>query len=232
MSLIGRPLSARRVYLPWVAVAAVASASAGLLQLAGSTSDLERYLGPLPPAATMAAVGAAGLGALVLLERRGYWRRACESRTLRGLAVATAATLPFAAAAIAVDMLVGFPEDTNVRWPAAWLFYPVIAVAAETVFHLLPLAGLTWLSGIRLRGRGLDRRAAALMVPTAAVEPAAQVLLGSALPLFVLPHVFVFGLVQLILLRRYGYVPMLWFRVCYYLLWHVLWGGARLPLLF
>ena len=40
------------------------------------------------------------------------------------------------------------------------------------------------------------------------------------------------GLVQLTLLRRYGYLPMLWFRVCYYLLWHVLWGEARLQLLF
>ncbi len=230
MGLIGRPLSTRRAYLPWVAAAAAASVGAGLLQLAGSTSDLARYLGPLPPAATVAALGAAGLGALALLERRGYWRRACDSRTVRGLALATVATLPFVAIAVTVDLAIGFPEDTNITWPAAWLFYPAIAVAAETVFHLLPLAGLTWLSGIRLQGRGLSRRTAALMVPTAAVEPAAQVLLGSALPAFVMPHVFVFGLVQLVLLRRYGYVPMLWFRVCYYLLWHVLWGAARLRL--
>jgi hypothetical protein len=47
-----------------------------------------------------------------------------------------------------------------------------------------------------------------------------------------MPHVYVLGVVHLILLRRYGYLPMLWFRVCYYLLWHVLWGAARLPLLF
>gem|GEM_PF-6781297 len=39
-------------------------------------------------------------------------------------------------------------------------------------------------------------------------------------------------LVQLILLRRYGYLSMIWFRVFYYLLWHVLWGEARLALLF
>ena len=64
------------------------------------------------------------------------------------------------------------------------------------------------------------------------MEPVAQLALGSALPAFVVPHVFVFGLVQLVLLRRYGYVPMLWFRLVYYLLWHVLWGAARLSLLF
>ncbi len=232
MGLTGRPLSTRRAYLPWVAAAAAATAGAGLLHLAGSASELERYLGSLPPAATMAAISAAGLGALVFLERRGFWRRACDARTARGLAVATVATLPFAAVAIAVDATAGFPQETNVAWPAAWLFYPVIAVAAETVFHLLPLAGVTWLTGIRLRGRTIDGRAMALIVPTAAVEPTAQALLGSALPAFVMPHVFVFGLVQLALLRRYGYVPMLWFRVCYDLLWHVLWGGARLQLLF
>ena len=222
--------STRRAYLPWVATAGAATAAVGLLRLAGS-SDFERFLGPLPPTLTMAALGVAGLGALGVLERHGFWRRACASRTARGLAVATLATLPFAVVAIAVDVVVGFPQDTNVAWPDAWLFYPAIAVAAETVFHLLPLAGLTWLSGSRMRGRSIDGRTAALIVPTAAVEPAAQVLLGTALPAFVMPHVFVFGLLQLSLLRRYGYLPMLWFRVCYYLLWHVLWGGARLELL-
>ena len=232
MSLIGRPLRTRRTYLPWVATVAAASAGAGLLRLAGATSDLQRYLGPLPPAMTVAALGAAGLGALAFVERRGFWRRACGSRTVRGLAVATAAALPFAAVAITVDVTVGFPRETNAAWPAAWLFYPVIAVVAETVFHLLPLGGLVWLTGARFRGRALDRRAVAFIAPTAAVEPAAQVLLGSALPAFVMPHVFVFGLVQLALLRRYGYLPMLWLRVCYYLLWHVLWGGARLQVLF
>jgi hypothetical protein len=42
---------------------------------------------------------------------------------------------------------------------------------------------------------------------------------GGSLPAFV---------VQLILLRHCGYTPMLWFRVCYYLLWRVLRGQARL----
>ena len=105
-------------------------------------------------------------------------------------------------------------------------------MAAETVFHLLPLAGFIWVSGARFRGRAIDSWAAALIVPTAAVEPAFQLLLGSALAPFVMPHVFLFGMVQLVLMRRYGYLPMLWMRVAYYLLWHILWGNARLQLLF
>jgi hypothetical protein len=36
----------------------------------------------------------------------------------------------------------------------------------------------------------------------------------------------------MLLLRRFGYVPMVAFRLFYYLAWHVLWGQARLGLLF
>lgn len=220
-----------RGYGPWMALSVAATVAAATLRLGGE-DGFERFLGPLPPALTVAAAGAAGLGALRFLERQGFWRRACASRTLRGLVVASVATLPLAAAAIATDIAVGFPQDTNVAWPAAWLLYPAMALVAEAVVHLLPLAGLVWVTGWRWRGRALDRRSWSVIVPAAAVEPAVQVALGSALPAFVMPHVFLIGLVQLALLRRYGYLPMLWFRLCYYLLWHLLWGRARLELLF
>jgi hypothetical protein len=42
----------------------------------------------------------------------------------------------------------------------------------------------------------------------------------------------VISVAQLLVLRRYGYLSMLSFRVNYYLIWHVLWGRARLALLF
>ncbi len=224
-------MSRLRRYAPWIAVSAAATAGAAALVLNGST-DFERFMGPLPPVATVAAAGAAGLGALRFLERRGFWREACSARTLRGVSVATVATLPFAVLAIAADLSAGFARDANVTWPAAWLFYPSVLVVAETVFHLLPLAGLMALTGARLAGRAIDRRTAALIAPVAAVEPAVQVALGTALPGFTAVHVYLIGLVQLALLRRYGYVPMLWFRLCYYLWWHILWGAARLELRF
>jgi hypothetical protein len=142
------------------------------------------------------------------------------------------ALLPFAAAAIAADLTAGFPRDTNVPWPHAWLLYPSIALVAEVAFHLLPLAGLAWVTGSRFRGRRIDTRTMALVVPVAAVEPVAQIALGTGLPAFTVVHVYAFGVVQLLLLRRYGYLPMLWFRLGYYLLWHILWGAARLELLY
>ena len=226
-----RRRSLLRRYAPWLLLSAAATTGAAILARTG-TDDFERFLGPSPPALTVAAAGLAGLGALWFLERRGFWRDACLARTLRGVAVATLASLPFAALAIAADLIGGFPRDTNVAWPGAWLFYPSVLVVAETAFHLLSLAGLMALTGTRLTGRAIDRRAAALIAPVAAVEPVAQVALGSALPGFTAVHVYLIGLVQLTLLRRFGYVPMLWFRLCYYLSWHILWGAARLELRF
>jgi len=218
-------------YRPWVAISVAATASAALLHLSGDSS-FDRFLGGAPPALVVAAAGVAGLAALDSLERRGFWDRACRSRTVHGLAVASVALLPFAAAAIVADLVAGFPRETNVFWPQAWLLYPAIALVAEAAFHLLPLAGLAWVTGSQLHGRRIDARTMALVLPVAAVEPVVQIALGTGLPAFTVVHVYAFGVVQLLLLRRYGYLPMLWFRLGYYLLWHILWGAARLELLY
>ena len=41
-----------------------------------------------------------------------------------------------------------------------------------------------------------------------------------------------FGLVQLYVFRRFGFIPMFVFRLAYYARWHVGWGALRLRLLF
>jgi hypothetical protein len=220
-----------RSYAPWVAVSGVATLGAAALEATGC-HGLQRFLGPLPPVITVATAGAAGLGGLMFLEDRGFWRSSTNSETVRGIVVATAAAIPLAAVAIGVDVALGFPRDTNLEWPEAWLAYLAIAVVAETAFHLLPLTGLVWLTRSHFTDLRLDGKAWALILTTAAVEPVAQLALGSAQRAFVVPHVFIIGVVQLLLLRRYGYLSMLCFRVSYYVIWHVLWGRARLALLF
>jgi hypothetical protein len=40
------------------------------------------------------------------------------------------------------------------------------------------------------------------------------------------------NLCQLLIFRRYDFISMYTFRIAYYMLWHVLWGYARLRLLF
>ncbi len=221
----------RRCLAPWVAVSGVAVLGAATLAATGS-SGLERFIGGLPGPVVVAAAGAAGLGALTFLERRGFWSCSTRATMLRGIGVAAAAALPLAAVAIGVDVAVGFPSDTNVAWPQAWVVYPVIAVVAETAFHLLPLSALVGLTRSHFHDLRLTERTWVLVLAAAAVEPVAQAVLGSGLLPFVVPHVFLIGVVEMLLLRRFGYLPMVAFRLLYYLVWHVLWGHARLELLF
>ena len=221
----------RRCLAPWVAVSGVAVLGSATLAATGS-SGLERFIGRLPGPFVVAAAGAAGLGALTFLERRGFWSCSTLATMLRGIGVAAVAALPLAAVAIGVDVAGGFPSDTNVAWPQAWVVYPVIAVVAETAFHLLPLSALVGLTRSHFDDLRLTARMWVLVLAAAAVEPVAQGVLGSALLPFVVPHVFLIGVVEMLLLRRFGYVPMVAFRLLYYLAWHVLWGQARLGLLF
>ena len=172
------------------------------------------------------------MGALAFLERRGFWRCGDRATIVRGVGLAGAAALPMAAVAIGVDVAAGFPRDTNVAWPQAWVVYPVIAVVAETAFHLVPLSALVWLTRSRLDDLQFTARMWVQVLAAAAVEPVAQAALGSSLLAFVIPHVFLVGVIEMLLLRRFGYVPMVAFRLLYYLAWHVLWGHARLELLF
>jgi hypothetical protein len=45
-------------------------------------------------------------------------------------------------------------------------------------------------------------------------------------------HLTILGLVQLWVFWRFGFAWMLGFRLAYYALWHVVWGAARLEVLF
>jgi hypothetical protein len=143
----------RKAYVPWVIAACGAVVAAAVLRATGP-SGFERFLGPLPPVLTVAAAGAVGFGTLRFLEERGYWATKRATRMGRSLALATVIAFPFAAAAILVDVAVGFPEDINIAWPRSLLFYPAIALVAETAFHLVPLAAAMWLGRVRLEDGG------------------------------------------------------------------------------
>ena len=175
-----------------------------------------------PPLMMLAIAAVAGTAAIWSLRRAGFFAPVPGS----GLRAAFWWATALAPLAVLVDLASPFAAETNVAWPAAWLFYPAIAVVAEAVLHLAPLAlvfaatGRAWLS----------------ILAAALTEPALQTALNAELPGwqrgFVAGQVLVFGLAGLTLFRRHGIAALVALRVVYYLWWHVLWGSARLPLLF
>ena len=50
--------------------------------------------------------------------------------------------------------------------------------------------------------------------------------------MFSAAHLMVFGVAQVWMFWRFGFVWMLGFRLAYYALWHLAWGALRLELLF
>jgi hypothetical protein len=195
-----------------------------------------KYEGDLDPLLVITVVSIVGAICLIALEADAWFRILSPDTTLRSVCRAATPALLFALAIVGADLVLRFPEDTNVAPPHALLFYPAMAYVAEVVFHALPLAVL--LVGLRpLRDR-LPRERLALLgvVTTALLEPTFQLHFEEA-PLswaggFVWLHVFAFNLAQLRVLRRHDFVSMYTFRIVYYLCWHVVWGVLRLRVLF
>lgn len=206
-------------------IAAPMIAVAGAAAIGGE--PFARFFGPVEPLLVVAAATALGSAALYLLAGRHGFAIA----RLRGLGPAVAVAVAMAGAAIALDLLARFPRDINVRWPESLVFYPVIALVVESLFHLTPVAILVF----ALRGRRYWIAAAAVSL----LEPAFQLAAGTgawgaplAAHVYLAVHLYAFNLCQLYLFRRRGFAAMLGFRVAYYLCWHVAWGEARLQLLF
>ncbi len=210
---------ALRIHL---AAAGGAGALALILSVAGDPA-FARVLGPLPGWAAVLILALAGALALPTLERTLMAGSAGLGQTARLTALGAAFALPM----VALDTIRPFPADINVPLPAALAFYPAIAFVAETAFHILPLALLT-----RLLPGSRGVWPAILMV--AAIEPGYQVALGDGDPrdIAMAAWLYLFALFQLSAFRRHGIAALFATRLGYYLVWHILWGAARLPVLF
>jgi hypothetical protein len=180
----------------------------------------------LAPLVMLVISGALGLTALWSLRQSGFFRTSDEglfAGSLLAALLATVLVLP----TIVLDIVSPFPQTINVPLPDALVFYPTIALVAQTVFFLVP-AALVF---------ALTRRPAPAILIAALVEPVFQVTFGfsealTGLDILLGLQIFVISLVQLLLFRRYGLFAMLSFRLVYYLHWHILWGQLRLGLLF
>lgn len=206
-------------------IAACFAAASAILFLSPAGRDrFGAFAAGAPPLLMLAVATVLGAVAIGSLRRNGFFAQAEQRGT--GLAAAARLASVLALPPILADLASPFPEAANVPWPDAWLFYPAIAVVAVAVLQLAPLALAQAFTG----------RAWLAIATAALTEPALQAVYSLGQPgwqiAFVAGQVFLAGLAGLILFRRHGIGALIWFRLVYYLLWHILWGAARLPLLF
>jgi hypothetical protein len=141
-----------------------------------------------------------------------------------------------------LEMLRDLPSPKTGIWvalPAGVFFYSYGAILLEVLLRLFGLPLLLWLlSNLLLRGRlrGAMFWVAALAIAWYEPLPSLQHSLAEQ------PHVawvgliykslvsplFIGNLVGALLARRYGWLSALQLRLSQYLVWHILYGGARL----
>lgn len=202
---------------------------AGLSLLDGAV--LARYIGSLHPMLVAAlAVSIGGVCFSVLVPDSGF-AVIRAGATRQGIGIAILVATAFAAVIIVADtFFVRYPRDINAPVPVALALYPALGLVVEIIFHVLPVT-LLWLV---LRMLGLAARRgwmAAALIVVAAIEPTFQMWL-EVQPGFTWVHVFLFNCAQLSLFKRYDFVTMASLRFFYYVGWHMVWGVARLHLLF
>ena len=153
------------------------------------------YFGSIPPTLAILSLSIAGAIGLQFLQQYGRFRVCDRSSLLHGLTLSSVLAVLFAAIVLAVDLTVGFPEDINVPWPWSALFYPVMAYAAEMVFHVIPLALIQVLSATGHSNRQPRCMIEACIPAVALLEPAFQWYTGysgkpfSGMGVYVVSHV-------------------------------------------
>lgn len=216
--------------LPVLCLATIVAAL--VLQLRGSAA-FDPYFGPVAPVPGTSVLVLTLLGALTFLRSRDWFAidrpSSGPARFRFPVLLGTVLSVP----PVFVDLAGGFPPDLNVLPPDSLLFYPAIAVVAETVFHVVPLALLLLVLPPLLGSP--DRRHLLLgcLLVAALPEPVFQVLAGFGdsprwANLFVGVHLVVFSSVGLWLFDRHGFLSLLTLRLAYYVWWHLVWGVLRL----
>jgi hypothetical protein len=191
-----------------------------------------RYLGGTDPVAAMLVVSVLAFASLAYLRSAGSLQIVGEGSLLAGLRFTAAVTPLFALAAIVADLVLRYPQDMNVSLPGAVFFYPAIGFVVEVCLHALPLALLAAL--FARSGIWSNRTFWILAILVASIEAGFQAFTATTTGTAVFSglQLFAFGLVQLYVFRRFGFLPMYLFRLTYYSLWHVAWGAIRLRWLF
>ncbi|MBU1049485.1 hypothetical protein KKG90_05605, partial [Candidatus Bipolaricaulota bacterium] len=191
----------------------------------------ERFLGTIHPALAIALAAFLAIPAMHYLMHQHGFSRPTWRQTRRGLPVTLGFALIFAIGVIAVDLGLRYPETINVPLPQALFFYPPIGFFVDLVFHTILPALLLLLQRPLIHWLGERRAVWIAILLAASVEPLLQVIWAGSLSwteLYTAISVFLFGIAQLMIFRKYGFLAMYSMRLTYYLFWHIVWGYFRL----
>jgi hypothetical protein len=195
-----------------------------------------RLLGRINPVVANAIIVPVGGVLLGYFVSRGWFAIYTPLTPDRFLWPAVLVTL-LATLMILVDSRVVLSEKLNAPFPLSILYYPAVGYAAEIIFHVVPLFLLLVASRLLFANVSLETIIWPCIIVVSLIEPLFQTIpLIGAYPLWAAAYVFlnvlVINVAQLWLFNRYDFVTMYTFRLMYYLLWHIIWGHARLSLLF
>jgi hypothetical protein len=212
-------------------VSSVVAVALTAWQVGVDRSVFERFLGPADPIVVMTAVAVVGTVAMAYLQGISDFAVLGPGTSREAVSVIAWAVPLLAVAAIGADLVFRYAEDTNVALPDALRFYPAIAVFVESALHIVPIAVLVSFFGMPT---GLDATFWRIAIPVALIEAVLQAVYAPSIgtSVFSAVHLMVFGVAQVWMFWRFGFVWMLTFRLAYYSLWHLAWGAARLELLF
>lgn len=230
-SVISRAATDISQFAGLVAIALLAVVLAAI-QLQIDPLPYRKYFGPVNPLMLMVGGFLLGIASLGYLTARDWFEPVDTTGHGSWLGFVGGFALLFAAVAVTADVVLRFPSDTNVPWPDAFLFYPTVAFFVEVFLHAAPLALAVAVLGPVRADDGAPFWL--LLLAVASVEAIFQVSASAApkLAIFSGLHVLVFGVTQLYVFQRFGFLPMYALRLAYYALWHIAWGAARLHLLF
>ncbi|MDH4119790.1 MAG: hypothetical protein OEW30_20595, partial [Acidimicrobiia bacterium] len=99
------------------------------------------------------------------------------------------------------------------------------------VLHAIPIAILVAIFGAPTQ---LNAKFWRIAITVALIEAVLQAVCATSIgtSAFSAIHLMIFGVAQVWMFWRFGFSSMLGFWLAYYCLWHVVWGVARLELLF
>ncbi len=230
-------MSSRKQLLAFAVVALGVLGAAGLLS-AAQGELFQAYFGNVHPLLAVSAVTAVGFFSLSVLNTGSGFKIFRVETYPKGLVHAVGFATLFAIPVVAADIALGYPRDINVALPHALLFYPTMGFVAEIAFHTFPLSVLLFVLGLLFANTGINRLIWSCILLSSLIEPTFQLSFAlaennfSPVDVYTCLHVFIFNVVQLHFFWRHDFMTMFFFRMVYYLHWHILWGHIRLEFLF